>query len=197
MSFAEKFNKEKDEINASKGEYFKFSEGVNEIRILVEPVMFQEDFKLGICYTDCSFQGSSKYLAWVLDGKDGKLKQMKIPYSVMNDIVGLMTSEKGYGFKDFPMPYGVSINAVGAGTKEVKYTVIPDRENTPVPEAILEEVSKKKSTAEIILERKARNESKHKQDGTWDRLHRKPGSPEELDTIEYPIDDINPNDIPF
>lgn len=194
--FADKFNREKQEVNALRGEKFKFVEGKNEMRILVEPVLFQEDFKLGICYTDCNFQGSSKYLAWVLDGKDGKLKQMKIPYSVMGDIVSLMVSDKGYAFKDFPMPYGVTINAVGAGTKEVKYTVIPDRENTETPAEIMEEVKSKKSPTEIIASWKKYNEGKHKGDGTWDRLHKKAGA-EELDTIEYPTDELDPNDIPF
>lgn len=197
MSFIEKFNKQKESFSSSKGERFKFSEGANRIRILAEPEMIQEDYNYGICYKDCGFKGSTKYLSWVLDLKDNKVKMMRIPYSIMNDVVSLMSSkDQGYGFESFPMPYNITVNAVGAGTKEVKYSVIPDRENTEVDPAIIDEVSKKTAPAGLAELFKKWNEEEHRKDGTWDKLHGK-AKEEELDTIEYPEDDINPEDIPF
>lgn len=208
MSFAEKFGKEKEQFNADRGDWFKFVEGPNKLRILSEPASFQEDFKLGICYTDCSFKGSMKYLAWVYDYKDSKLKKMKIPYSIMESIVSQMTSED-YSFTDFPMPYDITITASNAGTKEVKYAILPARLSTPMAEDVMEEFAKKKSPVEMIDEMKERNKKKHQEDGTFDRLHEDKASEgarvrkafadngEDEEDIEYPEDDLNPEDIPF
>lgn len=196
-SFAQKFNQQKEETGSAKAPKFKFTEGLNKIRILAEPEIFQEDYTLGTCYHDCRFSGKTKYLSWVLDHSDNKIKQIRIPYIIMNDIVSLMSSKgTGYDFAEFPMPYSVTIKAVNAGTKEVQYTVIPDRENTPVPQTILDELAKKKTPAQVVEMFKKWTEEKHRQDGTWDRLHGK-SNDESFDTIEYPADDINPNDIPF
>lgn len=200
MSFADEFKKHKDEMNSDRGEWFKFQEGQNKVRVLSEPVAFQEDFKNGICYTDCKFKGSMKYLAWILDHKDAKIKKMKIPYSVMEDIVNHMTSDD-YSFSSFPMPYDLTVTALNAGTKEVKYTILPARSNTDIEQVVLDEFSKKKPVIEIIENMKDRNKKKHLEDGTWDRLHEIPGTKklinDDFDTIEYPTGEVDPNDIPF
>lgn len=205
-SFKDQFNKDREEKNAGGGDWFKMKEGDNKIRILSNPTKFFEDFKRGICYSECGFQGSMKYLTWVWDYTDNKLKLAKLSFTVMEAIFGYMNNDE-YAFDNFPSPYDTTINAKGAGTKEVVYTVIPARVNSEMSPAILDEVSKKKTTDEIIEKMKAKQIEKDKANGVYEnnairaeRMKQNPGKPsEELDTIEYPEEtaDIDPNQIPF
>ena len=68
-----------------------------------------------MCYTDCGFQGSSKFLCHVIDRKDGKIKLAELPYTIGTTIAGYQ-SDEDYKFDGFPMPYDIKVNAVGAGT---------------------------------------------------------------------------------
>lgn len=198
------------DVNASEGgsDWFKFKEGENRFRILTEPVILFEKFKVGICYTDCGYQGNAKYLAHILDRNDGKVKLAKIPYGIMENI-GAMETDEDYNFSGFPMPYDVSINAVGAGTKEVKYTVLARPRKEMSPES-LDLIKKLKSPAEIIEKMKAKKKEEHIKDGTWEReqarkadlkaqleASRGEGGGKVEGAIEYPEEDINPDDIPF
>lgn len=211
MSFANKIKQDLDsnkEHHASNGtEWFKFVEGDNVIRILTEPVIFFEKYKVGICYTDCGYQGTAKYLAWVLDRADGKVKLMKIPYGIA-ETIGAYEADADYTFSGFPMPYDIKISAKGAGTKEVAYTVLP-KPAKALDNAVLEDLKSKHSVEEIIVKMKEKQLEKHKKDGTWEKEQaRKKALKEEMaearankngdiDTIEYPTDDIDPKDIPF
>lgn len=195
---------EKSEHAARGGGFFKFKEGENKMRILAEPFAIYKDYKLGICYTDCRFQGSMKYLTYVLDYVTGTIKLMEIPYGIFQTIANWQL-KVDYKFEGFPMPYDITIDAKDAGTKEVKYVSTPARSNTVISEPIVAELSKKRSIPEIIEKMKDINKQKHQSDGTWDSLHSDPregrsangGERTAIKRPDYPEAEIDPADIPF
>ena len=165
MSYLEKLNQaEKSEHNSSGSGWFKFKEGRNSIRVLTEPEPFFEDFKRGICYTDCGYQGSAKTLAYILDNTDGKVKLMKIPYTI-SKLIGEYQLSEDWSFDSFPMPYDIVIGVKNAGTKEVEYTPTPRPVRSEITSDTLEQMSKNKKTpAEVIEVLKAKNIEKHNAD---------------------------------
>lgn len=213
MSFSDKLKNDLDinkDFNSSQSsDWFKFKEGDNIFRILSEPIIFFEKFKTGICYTDCGYQGTAKYLTWILDRADGKIKLAKIPYSLA-ETLGAYEKDEDYKFEGFPMPYDVKINAKGAGTKEVAYTILP-KPRTELSAEIMTEVEKKNKPEAIIEKMKEKQKEKHVADGTWQKeqdrkaelkqtlADAKQGKGEGLAEagIEYPHEEINPDDIPF
>lgn len=211
MSLSDKFKAQEEQAKkegiASQGggDWFKLVEGDNIIKILTEPEMFFEKFKVGICYTDCGYEGTAKFMAFVLDRKDGKVKLAKLPYTVGTTIAEYENDED-YSFTGFPMPYNVKIKAVGAGTKEVKYTITPSPKREELPEEVLTELKKRKPVSEIIQKMKEKQKESHIADGTWEKeQNRKKKLKEDLDAARssapvddgYPEEEINADDIPF
>jgi len=211
MSLSDKYKTQEDAAkkegisSQGGGDWFKIVEGDNVIKILTEPEMFFEKFKVGICYTDCGYEGNSKFMAFVFDRKDGKIKLAKLPYTVGTTIAEYENDED-YNFTGFPMPYYVKIKAVGAGTKEVKYTITPSPKREEVSEEILTELKKRKPVSEIIQKMKEKQKEAHIADGTWQKEQdRKAKLKADLDAAKgsapaddgYPEEEINAEDIPF
>lgn len=127
---------------------------------------------------------SIKGVCWIL--QDGLIKQAKLPYVVVKSIRALQQNPD-WEFS-IPFPHMLTLDAVGAGTKEVKYSLTPSPKKTEIPTEILEEL-KKKRTPEQIVE--------------FIKSGRKPHEANEKEVvegsagIEYPTDEINPDDIPF
>lgn len=202
-------NKEHNANQGSGGDWFKFQEGDNTFRVLSEPVMIFEKFKVGICYTDCGYQGSAKLLTRIVDRADGKIKLAKIPYSKGEELLGL-ENDADYGFTGFPMPYDITIKAEGAGTKEVKYSAPLPRPAKPLSTEIVDELPKLKSIEEIVEKMKVKQKEKHMQDGTWQKNQeakaKLKGEVSEARAVDggkqdrgydYPEADADLNDIPF
>jgi len=74
-----------------------------------------------------------KWLCFILDRVDGAVKPYYMPPTVYDQIEALQMNPD-YRFDEVPMPYDITINAKGAGKKEVVYTVLPARTNTPLTE---------------------------------------------------------------
>ena len=123
MSLKDLIKKAEDEFGLG-GDYFKVQEGANKMRVLCEPEIYASEY-----------QGKQtiKFVAWVIDRKDNKIKPYFMPKRVLDGIAALQ-EETDYSFTDFPMPFDITVNAEGAGTKEVKYNVIGARVNTPLTE---------------------------------------------------------------
>lgn len=193
MSLNEKAKQDAQSEYANKSNWFKFREGKNKIRVLAEPMAIYEDYAKGICYTDCGFKGSIKYLTYVLDYTDNSLKKMKIPYRIFQYIASLELDED-YKFDGFPMPYDLTIDATQAGTKEVKYDTKPRPVRDPVPENILEQLKKEQSITTVIEALKKKNKEKH---GTVGAGVTTRDNSDDGEGVEYPDGDISPEDIPF
>jgi len=193
MSFEENFESDKKEHHIQSNDWFKFKEGDNKMRILFEPKIIVEKFKVGIYYEDCGydekFPKSSKsirYLTWIIDRADGKLKLFKMPYKVTKQLVGYKRNEE-YAFEDFPMPYDVNIQAEGAGDKTVVYNLICSRKETPLTVEEEAEFGKCTIPESIIAKMKAKQMQK---DGK---------APVDAGDgkAEYPEEEIDAESIPF
>jgi hypothetical protein len=129
-----------EDFGLGKGQYFKVKEGANKIRLLSPCVPHQSEFK---------GQTNVKFLCWIIDRVDGQIKLYFMPTTILNAIGGLQMSDD-FGFEDVPMPYDITIMAKGAGTKEVEYTVVGARQNTPLTEQEQGEFNNKPSIEEVI-----------------------------------------------
>src|SRR5215216_3509131 len=104
------------------GDYFKVKDGDNRIRLLTPFVPHQSEFK---------GQVNVKFVAYIWDYRDNKVKPYFMPRTIVDEIAALQNNPE-YTFDELPMPYDITINAKGAGTKEVKYSVMAARANTPL-----------------------------------------------------------------
>jgi hypothetical protein len=111
------------QFNLGKGEYFKVKEGANKIRLVSKPLPHPGNYK---------GKETFKWLCQVIDLSDldehgqptNKVKPYFMPHRVYKDIEALQ-KDPDYAFDEIPMPYNINIQAEHAGSKEVKYTVIP------------------------------------------------------------------------
>ena len=131
-------NAEKEGL-VSGGDTFKFKEGQNRIRLLSECLPHRG-----------AYQGKPnfKWLCYVIDRADGMVKVFFMPHTIYKQIAVLQKSDD-YGFDDVPMPYDITVNAKGAGTKEVEYTLTAARKNTEVTPAEMDAYGKKKPLDEL------------------------------------------------
>lgn len=173
-NFLEQLNK--DESNYQLGQrsgFFKIEEGDNKIRILSPSISIAQHFqgkkeRPAICGGDnCSFNHKEsppqiKWLVYLWDYKDNKVKLARLPYTVIKAIAGFQQNPE-YAFEDVPMPYDVTIQAKGAGTKEVAYTIIPARQNSPVSEEALNDLAGRKNILEVVdsMKNKAAKETQN------------------------------------
>lgn len=166
MSFTDKMEKDKVDNKkfANTGMYFKFLEGANQFRIITEPEVYYNDFKKGICYEDCGFKGSPKYMCYILDRADGGIKLANLPFTIAEEL-GTLERDEDYTFEGFPMPYDLKVEAKNAGTKEVDYKTLAKGRAELNEEELKKwedfKVNEKFKTAQTIIEeKKAENKSK-------------------------------------
>lgn len=121
---------------------------------------------------------SAKGVCWVY--QDGAIKLAKMPYTIVKAVRALHEDPEW----DFELPFlhTLTLNAVGAGTKEVKYTLTPSPRKVELDPEVLKELAKKPSPEEMV----------EKLSGTAVS----PSKPEESG-YEYPEEEIDPADIPF
>lgn len=105
----------------AKGDYLKLQEGPNKIRLVSECLEHPGEYQ---------GKPTFKWLCYVLDRKDGKIKPFFMAHTIYK-LIEALQQDSDYTFDEVPMPYDMTINAKGAGTKEVDYSVLPAR--LPVP----------------------------------------------------------------
>jgi hypothetical protein len=85
---------------------------------------------------------------------DGVIKSATLPYTIIKSIRQLMADED-YAFSEWPMPRMINIRAIGAGTKEVEYSVIPSPKEAPVAPEVLEQLATKPTPEEMVEKMRA------------------------------------------
>jgi len=189
-------------------DWFKAEEGQNRMRLLSTSAICAKHFSQtgykGICIgVDDNCPGckegtkpSIKHLVWILDRKDDKMKLYNMPHKAFQQIVAYQKDPE-WAFSDVPMPYDINLHAKNAGSTDVVYTIIPSPKQVPLEEAELAEVEKLTPT-DIIVEKMKDKERKAVSGEAPSKpvtnLKNPSGLPE---TIEYPADEINLDDIPF
>jgi hypothetical protein len=123
----------------SSGDYLKLKEGGNRFRLMTECLPHEGEYQ---------GKRNFKWLCYVLDRTDAKVKPFFMPHTIYKVIVGLQQNPD-YEFSDVPLPYDLTVNAQGAGTKEVKYTVLPARKNTDVTDDEMELLDAMKPLADM------------------------------------------------
>lgn len=155
---------EKTNPQTYSSDWFKFKEGQNKIRVLSQGKVLSEHFKLGVCYgmeKGCPFHTSEyeksparpKWLMWIIDRADNKIKLAKMPYKIVKAIADLQTNED-YSFDEIPMPYDITITATKAGTKEVEYSTVPSIKRIEITPEEDEEYNKQTSVEDIVQKMK-------------------------------------------
>lgn len=164
------------EKSASEG-YFSFIEGDNRIQLLTHCAPLAQVYDPSTRKYRMATEGDKnsgiKGLCWVL--QDGKIKQAKLPYTVVKAIRDLQ-NDPDYQFEAFPMPRVINIKAKNAGTKEVEYTIIPSPKEVAVDASIMTELASKPSPEDMVEKIKERAKPKDDDEG-----------------LQYP----EPDEIPF
>lgn len=220
MSFREEYDEH--QRSSGSGDFFKFKkDGDYVFRILTEPVKKVSRYGYGICYEgapycqkaqiDQDWQAlqqkavaagknpkdvkrpgvSVKWMSWAIlrekvnNAVENSYVIFEMPGKIATPIREYMDSED-YGFKEWPMPYDITIKVKDAGQTSVEYTVLPARKNTPLTDEEQEAMAKLMSIQSIKERIQAKQKEKYESEGSATGTK-----------VEYPTDDINPDDIPF
>lgn len=158
-------------------------------------------------------------VVYILDRKDGKIKVAELSYSIMKQI-GALQQNPDYKFSELPMPYDLRITYKKEAAPNEKYRVeVKPGSEDLTPELLAElETKVKEHSPESIAERqKTRQMEDDEKLGmrlSTDELakdaadynanmiatmkkQREGMAPTESNGIEYPADEVNPEDIPF
>lgn len=163
------------------GGFFKFKEGDNRMRLL------------SVCLPHVSmFDGKRnfKWLCYILDRADGEAKAFFMPHKIYKAIEALQLNPD-YQFNEVPMPYDITVNAKKAGTKDVEYTLIPARRETPLTEDELDKVEALKPLEDI---KAALDEKQNKGGGNSASTAPKAPQPGDHSHVDADLTDEN---IPF
>lgn len=179
----------------SNGDFFKAKEGANKLRVLTNFISYTSHFKVGACLgkdkcPDCKkdpeTKPSTKFMCYVYDYSDKKIKLAQLSYTVAKSIQTLQ-NDPDYSFETAPMPYDIKLNADGAGTKEVTYTVTPSPKREDMPKEVIDMLVKMKPITEV------KDAFKNKRMKTLG-LVTDNGKPKVADTdIDYPENDVDVN----
>lgn len=168
-------------------DYFNIQEGANKFVLLSHCAPLAQVWDNASKRYRVAEEGEKnaniKGICWVL--QDDVIKSAKLPYTVVKQIRALQQDPE-WDFQ-LPFPHTLTLNAKGAGTKEVEYTLNPSPKRMEIPEAILGELSKKLTPDELVEKIKGKVVS---QGNTAEE-----NAPTTMP--DYPVEDINPDDIPF
>ena len=130
----------------------------------------------GICHIlQSSEDDSKKYI----------IKEASLPLSVTKSIRAI-SENPDWDFK-FPFPNWLTLTAIGAKTKEVKYNLVPSPTKFEIPDYIIKELATKPTSKEIVEQKMAKSETSDSP---------KSDSPK-IEPVKYPESDIKSEDIPF
>ena len=169
---------EQEQKNKENSTYFNIVEGDNRFLLLSHfaPLAQVWDGSKYRVAEEGDQNVSVKGVCWVL--QDGVIKSAKMPYTAVKAIRAL-AEEPDWDFK-FPFPHLINLNAKGAGTTAVKYTLTVSPKKVDLDITVLGELEKKPSPEEVVEKIKGS----------------KPVT-ENISAPEYPEEEINPEDIPF
>lgn len=186
----------KDEVVSTESDFFTLPVGDTKIRILTDFVEvktawigeYPNSKPAGIVYEGRVLNANEKVTsagwAWAVIKTVNKatvdeVKIIKFPMGLIGKIAKLK-SDPEYSWEDMPMPFDITIGNTGDGGG--RYSVTPARANSEVTEKELATLNKKKPIESIV------EAIVNKQTG---------GVEEKKDTVEYPTEEINPEDVPF
>jgi hypothetical protein len=117
MSMLTNLKKLEAEGKVGGSDYFKPQNGNNIFRVLTEGIHDVNKF------------GNARFVMFIIDRKDGKVKPYFAPYTVYKAVANL-EEDPFYKFEGMPMPYDINLKVENAGTKDVEYSVTASPQNT-------------------------------------------------------------------
>ncbi len=245
MSIKDDLERDSKELGTGGNDFFKFeSKTLSKIRILTLPRVIASHFfgkgsKPAICYGQdkgCPFHErnddndddygklSVKYVAYVLDRKDNKVKVADLPYTIMKKL-GTLEEDEDWKFEGFPMPYDMKVFFDKDKSPAEMYDVNQSPTKEPISKEIMEMLTAKMEKAtpdDMIAKKKEYQISEHKKQGIWlspeviakkkedhaaqfrekvaqDNANVDAGKTEPIPTVKYPEEDeeSDPEKIPF
>ena len=191
---------ESKKYGASDSNYFKFEKaGTYKIRILNKPkVIATHFFGKGnpsvVCvgmdegcvhHKETDKKPSIKLATYVIDRDDeNKIKMAELPLSISYSVNDLQ-EDSDFAFSEFPMPYDVKVKYdPDNDDPKMIYRLQPSPKHEPVTdeEQVALDEAMKKMTPESYVEAKKKRQKEKSNPAA---------------KVEYPKDDINPDDIPF
>ncbi len=133
----ENLKKLEDSGKVGGSDYLTIKDGNNIMRVMTEGIHNINKF------------GNSRFVMFVIDRKDGKVKPYFAPYTVYKAIASL-EEDPFYKFEGMPMPYDVNVKATKAGTKEVEYNVQASPTKTEITPDELAAAKEKGSIADYV-----------------------------------------------
>lgn len=137
MSLRDKVDRVEKEYSMG-GDFYKFAAGEHKIRVLVEPVDY-EDF----------LNGESKvtWLTYIvsrpgaLPGQDGQIHACNLPHGIVKYLADL-EADPDFDFKSYPAPFELKVTVTGAGIqKRYEKAALPKTAIDPVIVEQLAEVT--------------------------------------------------------
>jgi len=184
------------------GEYYSLEQGENKVRLLSDPVRVMKLYdpatkKSKIAFANCGYSAESKprWIAYVLNYRNNQIELGEFAHSIMKQVLEYKNNED-YAFETSPMPYDITIKKTGE-LLDTEYTVMPARQNSDIDPAILDELKKKKTCSDIKQAWQEKQLKELAEDPEWVAEFKARQEQESEQAIEYPDDDINPEDIPF
>lgn len=239
--FDQAVNKANEQFPRSSGgnlDYFNIEEGNDNVcRVLTPGAVYATHFmgkgtKAPVCYgyekgcpvrekndegklTNVHADTSVRFVMFVLDRRDGKVKTGFFPYSVVKQI-GALQKNPDYQFQDLPMPYDIRITYNREESNANKYRVEYKPNGPELTEEQTNELNEKMSsrTPEDIVQRmKEKQIEDDKRSGRWispeevtkesgnylkNAVEKAPNKDQiESQKVQYPEEEIKPEDIPF
>jgi len=205
------------------GIFYKLQEGNKNVCRILTPLVAYATYFIGkgsrpaVAYgfdkgdprsRDTELKKSIRYIGYVLDKTDGKVRQAEFPYSV-HKAIGLLQENPDYAFDEIPMPYDIRITYNKEETPANMYNVqaTPNREE--ISDEITEDLDKKikdYSPKKVIQKKKDDQIKLDKENKVWlseeEIKKHKEDLTAELDEAkkrdqndpDYPVND---EDIPF
>lgn len=176
-------NEEQRKKEERSNDYFNIEEGKQQFILLSHFAPFPQVFENGKYRP--AVEGdkniSMRGLCWVL--QDGHIKEAKMPYTIVK-AVRAIRDDSEWEF-ELPFPHTLTLNAEGAGTKEVKYSLTPSPKKVEIPADILKELEQKPTPEERVERIRSGGSSQPK------------SQDEEDDGFKYPIEEVDPDFNPF
>jgi len=173
---------EREKELEDKSGYFKIVEGKQTFVLLSHCAPLAQVFDPATKKYRIAQEGdknvSIKGICWVL--QDGIIKQAALPYTIVKSLRSLQQDPEW----DFHLPFKhpLTLTAIGAGTKEVEYTLTPSPKQVDIEKAILEEL-KKKPSPEDIVERKKGHDSSEAAEQEYAKIDYPAAEPQDIDAF--------------
>lgn len=173
---------EKQRKEARGKEYFSIEEGDNRFVLLSHFAPFAQMYEGGKYRPAKEGEKPEKIVGVCWVWQDGAVKLAKLPYTTIKQVRAL--SENTDWEFELPFAHVLTLNALGAGEKTVKYSLTPSPKRVDVPKEILDELSKKPSPEDMVSKLKGEVVSQGNHE-------------EQTGMPDYPQEELNPEDIPF